>query len=177
VTELRDHADRGWSAGILLPTTSETAKVRITRSPIVAVLLALALIVQPGVVMACAMPVPDPGAGPEQSIVTERGPATPQAAPVMDDRPPVKADAAEDIDSARALVAVKLVELGFTAEEARQAAIELTDDDIAVLLENERMMQRAGDLSNLGAAYLIGTLIVVGIVILAANGSGFVNIN
>jgi hypothetical protein len=145
----------------------------LTRSPIVTFLIALALAAQPAVVIACAMPEEQP----EQSVVeVESAPAAPQAAPVMDDRPVGDVDAAGDIDPARALIAVRLVELGFTAEEAQQAAIELTDADIAVLLENDRMMQRAGDLSNLGAAYLIGTLIVVGIVILAANGSGFVNI-
>jgi len=139
--------------------------VFITRSPIVAVLLALALIVQPGVAMACAMPLPVPGAGAEQSVVPENGSAKPQAA------------AAGEIEPARLLIALRLVDLGFTASEARQATLELTDDDIAILLDNEQMMQRAGDLSNLGAAYLIGTLIVVGIIILAANGSGFVTTN
>ncbi|MDY7108675.1 MAG: hypothetical protein SYC29_08555 [Planctomycetota bacterium] len=143
--------------------------MRIIQSPIVAVLIALALVAQPGVVMACAMPVP--GADPEQSMVTERGRAAPQAARGAEDRP------VEKVDPARAVIAVKLVELGFTDEEAQQAAAELTGADIAVLLENDRMMQRAGDLSNTGAAYLIGTLIVVGIVILAANGSGFVVTN
>jgi len=145
----------------------------ITRSPVVAVLLAVALIVQPAVGMACAMPFPGPfpGAGEEQSVVMETERATPQAAAVMDDRP------VGENDPARMLIALRLVDLGFTPSEARQAALELTDDDIAVLLDNERMMQRAGDLSNLGAAYLIGTLIVVGIIILAANGSGFVTTN
>jgi len=144
--------------------------VRITRSPIVAFFIALALVAQPGVGMACAMPVP--GAQPGQSIVgVETARATPQAAAVTDDRP------MGEVDPARMLIALQLVEVGFTADEARQAAIELTDADIAVLLDNERMMQRAGDLSNVGAAYLIGTLIVVGIIILAANGSGFVTTN
>ena len=138
-----------------------------TRSPIVAVLLALALIVQPGVGMACAMPDEEPG----QSIVVESERATPQAAGGSGE------PAASENDPARMLMAISLVDLGFTASEARRAALELTDDDIAVLLDNERMMQRAGDMSNLGAAYLIGTLIVVGIIILAANGSGYVTTN
>lgn len=151
----------------------------LTRSPIVAILLAVALIVQPAVAMACARPLPVPlpgplpgaGAGEKQLVVVESERATPQAAPVMDDRP------VSENDPARMLVALSLVDLGFTPSEARRAALELTDDDIAVLLDNEQMMQRAGDLSNLGAAYLIGTLIVVGIIILAANGSGFVTTN
>jgi hypothetical protein len=134
-------------------------------------MVAIAMLAQPGVVMACAKPLPGAGAQPGQSIAAEGERATPQAAADADHKP------AEEIDPMRALIALKLVELGFTGAEAQQAAVELTDDDIAVLRENERMMQRAGDLSNVGAAYLIGTLIVVGIVILAANGSGFVVTN
>jgi hypothetical protein len=136
--------------------------VSLTRSPVVAFLIALALLAQPAVGMACAMPDDVPG----QSVVPENGSARPQAAA-----------AAGENDPARMLIALKLVDLGFTASEAREAALELTDDDIAILLDNEQMMQRAGDLSTLGAAYLIGTLIVVGIIILAANGSGFVTTN
>jgi hypothetical protein len=162
-----------WRAGILIMVAPEMTKVRITQGPMVAILLAVALIVQPGVGMACARPLPGAGAEPEQSVMVEAARATPQAAAAArsSDR------GAGEIAYARMLIALRLVELGFTDEEAQQAAAELTADDIAVLLENERMMQRAGDLSNVGAAYLIGTLIVVGIIILAANGSGYVTIN
>ena len=148
-----------------------SVRLSLTRSPIVAVLLAVALIVQPAVAMACARPLPGAGEEPAQSSVGEEENATPQAAVRAEDRP------VSENDPGRILIALRLVDLGFTASEARQAALELTDDDIAILLDNEQMMQRAGGLSNLGAAYLIGTLIVVGIIILAANGSGFVTTN
>ena len=136
-----------------------SVRLSLTRSPIVAVLLAVALIVQPAVAMACARPLPGAGEEPAQSSVGEEENATPQAAVRAEDRP------VSENDPGRILIALRLVDLGFT------------DDDIAILLDNEQMMQRAGGLSNLGAAYLIGTLIVVGIIILAANGSGFVTTN
>jgi hypothetical protein len=77
----------------------------------------------------------------------------------------------------RAEVARQLVSLGYDPAEADRAAGELTDEDIAVLLGNPKMMQTAGESPNLTAAFIIGGVIVAGVIILAANGSGSISIN
>jgi hypothetical protein len=77
----------------------------------------------------------------------------------------------------RAEVARQLVSLGYEPAEADVAATELTDEDIAVLLGHPKMMQSAGETPNLTAAFIVGAVIVAGVIILAANGSGSISIN
>ena len=81
------------------------------------------------------------------------------------------------VDVERQALAQRLVELGHTPEEAIALVVQLTDADLAVLSENPRMVQRAGTMSNLTEAYVIGAIIIAGIVILAVSGNGFVNVN
>ena len=70
-----------------------------------------------------------------------------------------------------------LLDLGYEPEAAREAAGLLRPEDLIVLLENPLMMQRAGELDNLRTSYIVGGLIVAGIVALAVAGSGSVQIN
>jgi hypothetical protein len=87
------------------------------------------------------------------------------------------AAAAKSTKANRATVTAKLIDLGYGAEEAAELASQLTPADLDVLASNPGMMQRAGDISQTTTAYIIGGLIVAGIVILAVNGSGFVSIS
>jgi hypothetical protein len=78
------------------------------------------------------------------------------------------------IETQRGAIAEILIELGEDEERARQMATELTADDLAVLLANPKMMQKAGNVEMI----IIAVLIVGGIVALAlAADSGFIIIS
>ena len=77
----------------------------------------------------------------------------------------------------RVTIERQLLALGYAPDAASDAAAHLTADDLAVLLDNPLMMQRAGELDNLTRSYIIGGLIVAGVVALAIAGSGSVTIN
>jgi len=77
----------------------------------------------------------------------------------------------------RSAIEERLVALGYAPEAAREAAGLLTPDDLSVLLENPLMMQRAGALDALTQSYIIGGLLVAGIVALAIAGSATVHVN
>ena len=73
---------------------------------------------------------------------------------------PVTALSAAAIETQRGAIAQIMIELGEGEDRARQAAMELTADDLAVLLANPKMMQKAGDL-----ALIVGALIIVGVIV------------
>jgi hypothetical protein len=84
------------------------------------------------------------------------------------------------IDITRASVAVQLVALDYTTAQAREAVALLTPEDLAVLGANPAMLQRAADedLANVREAWIIGILIVGGLIALAiAGGEGFASFN
>ncbi len=78
----------------------------------------------------------------------------------------------------RARVAAQLISLDCEVEVARELAARLTPEDLVVLLNNPEMMQRAGGLGVSATAWIIGGLIVAGLILLAAssNSSGSVSI-
>jgi hypothetical protein len=78
------------------------------------------------------------------------------------------------IETQRGAIAEIMVELGEDHERARQMATELSADDLAVLLANPKMMQKAGDSETI----IVAALIVGGIVALAlAADSGSIMIS
>lgn len=90
----------------------------------------------------------------------------------------VPADAVEPLG--RRAILVRMVaerRLGAPAEVSEQVG-RLTGADIAVLLANPRMLQVAGGMSRTTQAYLIGGLILAGIIALAvASDSAFLSFN
>ncbi len=81
------------------------------------------------------------------------------------------------IDAGRQLIAGQMTQLGYEPQAARDAASRLTAADLEVLLANPEMMQAAGALSATAQAYILGILIVGGIVALGIAGSASVSIN
>jgi hypothetical protein len=80
-------------------------------------------------------------------------------------------------DEQRGTIAGQLVELGYAAEVAQQMASELTPNDLAVLLGNPKMMQKAGEMDEL-TKNVIWALVIAGIVVaivIAADGSISIN--
>ena len=86
------------------------------------------------------------------------------------------AAAADDRPRDRQHIVAQLVDLGYAPIQASDMAGELTAEDLDVLLANPDMMQRGGD-DIVVWAFIVGVLIVAGIVVLAANGSGSVHVN
>lgn len=81
------------------------------------------------------------------------------------------------LEQSRSAIAAQLVKIGYAAEQAQRMSGELTPDDLAVLLANPKMMQKAGEMDAVTKNIIIALIVagvVVGIVI-AANGS--ININ
>jgi hypothetical protein len=76
---------------------------------------------------------------------------------------PVTALSPAMIETQRGAIEQIMITLGKDEDQARQMATELTAEDLAVLLANPKMMQKAGDLGDI----LIVVLIVGGIVVLA----------
>ena len=92
------------------------------------------------------------------------------------DRPAPSVDSPTRLAADREAIARQLIEIGRTSDAARNTASRLTAEDLEVLLANPEMMQVAGAVSQMAVAYLIGGLIVAGIVILIVAGSGSVSI-
>ena len=83
-----------------------------------------------------------------------------------------------DLVHQRAIIAVQLVALGDTPSCGKDAAGRLTAEDLAVLLANPLMMQRAGALNELQLSYVLGAVVIGGIVALIVFAdSGFIIIN
>jgi hypothetical protein len=76
---------------------------------------------------------------------------------------PISALSPAAIETQRGAIAQIMIELGEDEDRARQVATELSADDLAVLMANPKMMQKAGDL----ALIVIVVVIVGGIVALA----------
>ena len=104
-----------------------------------------------------------PASGPERPRA-EATPATPLT------RAEVRLEIA--LATAQAQIAGRLVELGRRPEDARAAAMALTADDIRVLLEHPRMLQPAAGVDNVTMTFIIGALIVAGIIVAAAASDG-----
>jgi hypothetical protein len=81
------------------------------------------------------------------------------------------------VEEQRTSIARSLETLDYAPAVAESAAALLTAEDLAVLSAHPEMLQRAGGLNNFSTAIIIVTLIIVGLVILAANGSGFVSVS
>jgi hypothetical protein len=64
------------------------------------------------------------------------------------------------IETQRSAIAEIMIELGENEDRARQMATELTGEDLAVLLANPKMMQKAGNLT-----LIVMALVVVGVVV------------
>ena len=64
------------------------------------------------------------------------------------------------LESQRGAISEILVALGSDEVRAREMSTQLTAEDLAVLLANPRMMQKAGD-----AVLIIGALLVVGVIV------------
>lgn len=73
---------------------------------------------------------------------------------------------------ARLTMTGQLVELGHDPHDAARMALKLTPDDLSVLLNNPRMMQQAGALSENALNFLIAALVIGGLIALAAAGDG-----
>ena len=87
---------------------------------------------------------------------------------------PATALSTAEIETQRGAIAEIMIKLGEDEDRARQMATELTAEDLAVLLANPKMMQKAGDL----AVIVVAVLIVGGIVALAlAADSAFITSN
>ena len=132
-----------------------------------ACLAATALVARPAV----AVPVPPPVRG---LLVVD------SAASGDGDRPRsiilCPGDTAREraVARAREHVASTLVQLDYAPARAKSMAARLTDDDLAIFAAHPEMLQVAGNRSISQEAFVIGALIVAGIVILAANGSATV---
>jgi hypothetical protein len=77
------------------------------------------------------------------------------------------------IGEQRQIIAQQLESLGRAANTARNMADELTAEDLAVLLANPKMMQKAGEID-----VIVWAIIVVGVVValvIAAEGTVIVN--
>lgn len=61
----------------------------------------------------------------------------------------------------------QLIDLGYTPVQAETMAGELTEDDLQVLLGHPKMMQRAGHVNATDTAWILGTVLIVGIILLA----------
>lgn len=109
-------------------------------------LIAHPLMVTPG---AQASPALDAAAYPSNQII---------ASPVM--LVPVTALPAASLETQRSAIAQIMIELGEDEDRAQQMASELTADDLAVLLANPKMMQKAGDI-----VLIICAVIVVGVIV------------
>ena len=134
----------------------------------IAITLAVALTTRP----ACAVPVLPPVRGVlagDAAAAADSGVAT--ADRQLDPDRPV--DPRSPLDAPRNRIVHALIELDYEPARAREMAACLTAEDVAVLDANPRMIQAGGTLSKTGRAYLIGGLIVAGIVILAANSNSF----
>jgi hypothetical protein len=158
------------SARAALRRSKEVAVLSLSKRRLALILTAL-FAAQPVLVVqqACAAAPDEPDPPPAEVIVVE--------SEAVDDAGPVDAAPATEADDAgRAQIAADLVDLGYAPELAADMAAQLTPDDLAVLTANPKMMQQAGTMSNTTIALIVGGLIVAGIIILAANGSGFVSI-
>lgn len=130
-----------------------------------AFVLSAAFIAQPA--MAMAVPGADPPA-----------PDSPPAVSVVADAPgPAEEAPAAPHDDGRAQIAAGLIKIGYDPEPARGMASQLTPADLQVLLANPKMMQQAGTMSTQTTAFIIGGVIVAGIVVLAVAGDATVQIN
>ena len=78
-------------------------------------------------------------------------------------------------DEQRGEITRQLIDLGRAPADADRAASLLTPEDLVVLGDNPNMMQPAG--SGLFWGIVLITALVVGIVLLAMAGSGFIMIN
>jgi hypothetical protein len=148
-----------------------------TRIRLIAVVLAFALPVQPLV----ALP-----------FLSQRHTSVALAMPACDKSPPMSLPfsafipvmlvpigvvPSSALDEQRGTIAGQLVELGYAADVAQQMASELTPNDLAVLLDNPRMMQKAGEMDEL-TKNVIWALVIAGIVVaivIAADGSISIN--
>jgi hypothetical protein len=159
------------SARAALRRSKEVAVLSLSKRRLALILAAL-FAAQPLLVVqrACAEAPDETDSPPVEVIAVE-----PKA---VDEPEPAEAGPATEADeAARARIAADLVDLGYAPESAADMAAQLTPDDLAVLTANPKMMQQAGTMSNTTIALIVGGLIVVGIIILAANGSGFVSIS
>ena len=76
---------------------------------------------------------------------------------------PITALPTAAIETQRSAIAEIMIELGEDEDRARQMATELTAEDLAVLLANPKMMQKAGDV----VIIILAVVLVCGIVALA----------
>ncbi len=76
-------------------------------------------------------------------------------------------------DEQRHIIAGQLIELGRDNAAAQQMAGELTPDDLAVLLANPKMMQKAGAIDVVIWALIIAGVVVA--IVVAAEGTIVVN--
>jgi hypothetical protein len=78
------------------------------------------------------------------------------------------------LQTQRRQIESRLIELGRDRAVARTMASLLTPDDLAVLTRNPKMVQTAAGLTSVQTAMLLGILILVGIIAIAAAGDGVV---
>ncbi len=93
--------------------------------------------------------------------------------------PPARVDRAPpaepmNVEQARTRIAAELARLRGSDQLALAQVAQLTDADIAVFADNPRMLQTAGWQSSDTIILVIVIAFVVVLVVLAANGSGFV---
>jgi hypothetical protein len=131
--------------------------------------MALLLPAQP---LLAAHPAPQPSVRAADAIVVSS--VVPVTASLATDLPaalvPLTALA---IGEQRQIIAQQLESLGRAADTARNMADELTAEDLAVLLANPKMMQKAGEID-----VIVWAIIVVGVVValvIAAEGTVIVN--
>ena len=161
-------------------------------APCLAAWFTVAVVTQPVLASPghAASPAPEPPAGADQAenggSPTDAAELDPGLESPRPDRPaleePPAADvlvavdepeAVEQLDSRRQWVADQLVEIGRSRGEATRSVIQLTEEDLDVLVGNPDMMQAAGTTS-VGLTIVIGLLLLGGLLaILAAGEDGF----
>ena len=139
-------------------------RIRLIAAISAASLVAQPLIVVPGA-LACPMSAVE--ARPSASVSpANMVPVSPLPFSVFSDSAPpvtlipVTSLSAAAIETQRTAIAQIMVELGEDDDRARQMATELTADDLAVLLANPKMMQKAGDLEVILVALAIAGVII-----------------
>jgi hypothetical protein len=138
--------------------------VRTQLAPYLAAVLVAATTCQP--VLATGA---DAGAAEAARVAQAPLPAEGAAAAAAEEIP---APLAADTEARRGLTAERLVELGRSPDQARQAAGLLTAQDLEVLAANPAMMQAAGKMSQAMFSALMATLIAAGLIAIAASSNG-----
>jgi len=141
---------------------------------------------RPGLAIAAAclaathpvLATPGIGAGLHRACMIEsaRRAAAP-VAPVAQTAPIASSGADPRADQTRTWIVERLVAIGRSETQALAVADGLNIDDLAVLLANPEMMQPAAGMSHQTQAYIIGAILIGGIVALAIAGEGSVTVN